>query len=115
MLDVTADFGASGCPGTFHLFYFKGVVQMARAEMVLTLPMAVYVDDNMLMGSDRAQVDAEMESFQEWALDIVGLVFKVAKVAQAGGRTSRSSLSTRGCPPSTCVRCRAWQGSSTAC
>ena len=41
--------------------------------------MAVYVDDNMLMGSDRAQVDAEMESFQEWALDIVGLVFKVAK------------------------------------
>ena len=44
-----------------------------------TLPMAVCVDDNMLMGSDRAQVDAEMESFQEWALDIVGLVFKVAK------------------------------------
>jgi hypothetical protein len=31
------------------------------------------------MGSDSAQVDAEMESFQEWALDIVGLVFKVAK------------------------------------
>ena len=28
MLDVTADFGASGCPGTFHLFYFKGVVQI---------------------------------------------------------------------------------------
>ena len=78
-MHLTADFGASGCPGTFHLFYFKGVVQMARAEMVLTLPMAVYVDDNMLMGSDRAQVDAEMESFQEWALDIVGLVFKVAK------------------------------------
>ena len=46
--------------------------------------MAVYVDDNMLMGSDSARVDAEMESFQEWALDIVGLVFKVAKVAQAG-------------------------------
>ena len=78
-MHLTADFGASGCPGTFHLFYFKGVVQMARAEMVLTLPIAVYVDDNMLMGSDRAQVDAEMESFQEWALDIVGLVFKVAK------------------------------------
>ena len=58
---------------------------------------------------------ARDESFQEWALDIVGLVFKVAKVAQAGGRTSRSSLSTRGCPPSTCVRCRAWLGSSTAC
>jgi hypothetical protein len=44
-----------------------------------TLPMAVCVDDNMLMGSDSAQVDAEMESFQEWALDIVGLVFKGAK------------------------------------
>ena len=41
--------------------------------------MAVYVDDNMLMGSDCAAVDAEMESFQTWALDIIGLVFKVAK------------------------------------
>ena len=59
-MHLTADFGASGCPGTFHLFSVRrGVVQMARAEQVLTLPMAVYVDDNMLMGSDRARVDAE--------------------------------------------------------
>ena len=29
--------------------------------------------------------------------------------------TLRSSLSARGCPPSTCVRCRRWPGSSTAC
>ena len=40
-MHLTADFGASGCPGTFHLFYVRGVVQMARAEQVLTLPMAV--------------------------------------------------------------------------
>ena len=38
---LMADFGAAGCPGTFHLFYVRGVVQMARAEHVLTLPMAV--------------------------------------------------------------------------
>ena len=52
---------------------------MARAEQVLTLPMAVYVDDNCLMGPCRERVDAEMQSFQAWALDVVGLVFKVAK------------------------------------
>jgi hypothetical protein len=33
-MHLPADFGASGCPGTFHLFYFKGVVQMARAEQL---------------------------------------------------------------------------------
>ena len=52
---------------------------MARAEQVLTLPMAVYVDDNCLMGPCRERVDAEMQSFQAWALDVVGLAFKVAK------------------------------------
>ena len=41
--------------------------------------MAVYVDDNCLMGPCRERVDAEMQSFQAWALDVVGLVFKVAK------------------------------------
>ena len=78
-LNTCADFGAAGTPGTFHLFYVRGVCQMARAEQVLTLPMAVYVDDNCLMGPCRERVDAEMLSFQAWALDVVGLVFKVAK------------------------------------
>ena len=49
-MHLTADFGASGCPGTFHLFYVRGVVQMARAEQVLTLPMAVYVATTCLWG-----------------------------------------------------------------
>ena len=78
-LHTCADFGAAGTPGTFHLFYVRGVCAMARAEQVLTLPMAVYVDDNCLMGPCRERVDAEMQSFQAWALDVVGLVFKVAK------------------------------------
>lgn len=78
-LNTCADFGAAGTPGTFHLIYVRCVVQMARAEQVLTLPMAVYVDDNCLMGPCRERVDAEMQSFQAWALDVVGLVFKVAK------------------------------------
>ena len=78
-MHLTADFGACGTPGTFHLFYVLGVVQMARAEQVLTLPMAVYVDDNMLMGADMAQVNAEMEAFQLWCRDVIGLIFKVAK------------------------------------
>ena len=41
--------------------------------------MAVYVDDNCLMGPCHERVDAEMQSFQAWALDVVGLAFKVAK------------------------------------
>ena len=85
-LHTCADFGAAGTPGTFHLFYVRCVCQMARAEQVLTLPMAVYVDDNCLMGPCRERVDAEMQSFQAWALDVVGLVFKVAKDRVAAQR-----------------------------
>ena len=43
----------------------------ARAAQVLTLPMAVCVDGNCLMGPCRGRVDAEMHSFQAWALDVV--------------------------------------------
>ena len=44
------DFGTSGMPGTFYIFFVKVVVQMGRSEMVLTLPMAIYVDDCGIIG-----------------------------------------------------------------
>ena len=64
-LHTCADFGAAGTPGIFHLFCVRCDAQ------VLTLPMAVYVDGNCLMGPCRGRVDAEMHSFQAWALDVV--------------------------------------------
>ena len=57
-----------------------------------TLPMAVCVDDNMLMGSDRAQVDAEMESFQEWALDMSSSAL-CSRSPRIGSRRGSSSPS----------------------
>ena len=66
-----ADFGAARTPGIFHLFCVCCVVLTARTAQVLTLPMAVYVDGNCLMGPCRGRVDAEMHSFQAWALDVV--------------------------------------------
>ena len=70
-LHTSADFGAAGMPGIFRLLCVRCVVLTARAAQVLTLPMAVYVDGNCLMGPCRGRVDAEMHSFQAWALDVV--------------------------------------------
>ena len=47
---VCGDFGTAGMPGTFKRF-FDVVVGMARSVHVLTLPMAVYVDDCALIGA----------------------------------------------------------------
>ena len=58
-LHTSADFGAAGMPGIFRLLCVRCVVLTARAAQVLTLPMAVYVDGNCLMGPCRGRVDAE--------------------------------------------------------
>ena len=52
---------------------------MARSLHVLTLPMAIYVDDCALMGSCQEQVDDEMLSFHAWAEAVCGVCFKVIK------------------------------------
>ena len=70
-LHTSADLGAAGMPGIFRLLCVRCVVLTARAAQVLTLPMAVYVDGNCLMGPCRGRVDAEMHSFRAWALDVV--------------------------------------------
>ena len=44
------DFGTRGLPGTFKIFFVDVVVQMARSELVLTLPLAIYVDDSAHSG-----------------------------------------------------------------
>ena len=64
ILHLFADFGTRGMPGTFKVFMVDVVVQMARSEFVITLPLTVYVDDAALTGETREGTDAEMEALQ---------------------------------------------------
>ena len=73
------DFGTNGMPGTFKIFLVDVVVQMARSEFVLTLPMVVYVDDAALVGDNAADTDAEMRAFQRWSWEVCGVPWKAAK------------------------------------
>jgi hypothetical protein len=73
------DFGTSGMPGTFYIFFVKVVVQMGRSEMVLTLPMVVYVDDCGFIGETKPELDAEATAFVEWSEENLGVCFKVSK------------------------------------
>ena len=78
-MHVFADFGAKGTPGTFQLFMVRVVVQMARSEMVLTLPMVIYVDDAGLIDDEQARCDTEMTEFQDWSWEVCGVPWKVSK------------------------------------
>ena len=79
MVHTCGDFGAAGMPGVFKIFFVDVVVGMARAASVLTLPMAIYVDDCGLIGSSQEQVDSEMKAFQDWSWKICGVAFKALK------------------------------------
>ena len=79
MVHTCGDFGAAGMPGTFKIFFVDVVVGMARAHAVLTLPMAIYVDDCALIGCSQAQVNEEMLAFQDWSKRVCGVAFKALK------------------------------------
>ena len=83
---IFADFGASGTPGTFKKFFVDVVVNMARSELVLTLPMPIFVDDCGLIGSDDVQVNAEMLAFHEFCDVVCGVFFKFLKDRAAAQR-----------------------------
>jgi hypothetical protein len=78
-MHLCGDFGTSGMPGCFKIFFVDVVVNMARSAMVLTLPMPVYVDDMGLIGPVADAVDAEMTAFHAWAMEVCGVMFKVIK------------------------------------
>ena len=78
-MHVCGDFGTRGMPGVFKIFFSDVVVNMARAENVLTLPMPIYVDDMGLIGHSASVVLAEMAMFQAWATMVCGVIFKVIK------------------------------------
>ena len=78
---LTGDFGASGMPGTWKIF-FDVMIGTARSVGVLTLPMPVYVDDLALIGQVAAQVDSEGEQLRDW-LEDHGVTMKKIKERSA--------------------------------
>ena len=78
-MHVFADFGAAGTPGTFKKFFVDVVVNMARSELVLTLPISIFVDDCGLIGYDQLQVDSEMLAFHTFCKVVCGVFFKFLK------------------------------------
>ena len=79
LVHTMGDFGSRGLPGTFKIFLVDVVVQMARSEFVLTLPLVVYVDDAGLIAEHKELVDTEMPVFQKWSKDVCGVDWKALK------------------------------------
>ena len=77
LMHIFGDFGSAGMPGSFYIVLVKVVIPMARSELILTLPMVIYVDDLALVGKPgrHAQVDAEMIAFQDFAEGKLGIYF----------------------------------------
>ena len=73
------DFGTRGLPGTWKIILVDVVVQMARCEMVISLPLVVYVDDTGLIGPCKVRTRAEFKDFQAWTTEVTGLEWKEIK------------------------------------
>ena len=69
-MHVCGDFGTSGFPGTFKIFFTDVVVNMARSELVLTLPMPVFVDDMGLIGPIPEILRKEWDNFKIFLADL---------------------------------------------
>ena len=77
-LHICGDFGTSGLPGSFKIFFTDVVVNMARSESILTLPMPVYVDDLSLIGKVVSVLVNEWQSFKAFLLSL-GIFMKDLK------------------------------------
>lgn len=80
LVHLFADFGTSGAPGEFKIFFVDVVVGVARSEMVISLPLVVHVDDLALIGPQQGRVNSEMRAFQPWCEEAgTGVTFKDLK------------------------------------
>jgi hypothetical protein len=85
-MHITADFGTKGIPGCFYIFYVCVVIPMARSELVISIPLVVYVDDNAAIGACEEEVNEEMTALQQWCRQVVGIAFKFLKDRRAAQR-----------------------------
>jgi hypothetical protein len=79
------DFGTRGMPGCFYIFFVRVVIPMARCEMIISLPLAIYVDDCAMCGPAKIELDGEMAELQAWCQRVCGVAFKAIK-DKAGAR-----------------------------
>ena len=77
------DFGTRGMPGTFKIFLVDVVIQMARSEMVITIPLVVYVDDVGGVSGDEEFLNMQMSAFQAWTALVCGILWKIMKDRKA--------------------------------
>ena len=87
-VNLFADFGTRGAPGTFKVILVDVFVQMAKSEFVLCIDIIVYVDDVALISSTEDEGNDAMATFQSWSTDVTGLDWKVDK----GLAASRAQL-----------------------
>jgi hypothetical protein len=76
---VFGDFGTKGMPGTFKIILVDVIVQMARSELILTLPVVVYVDDIGCIGPHYEKTRVEFKRFQGWSTEVTGIEWKEIK------------------------------------
>ena len=59
------------------------VIQMARSEMVITIPLVVYVDDVGGVSGDEEFLNMQMSAFQAWTALVCGILWKIIKDRKA--------------------------------
>ena len=62
-MQMHGDFGTRGMPGCFYIFFVRVVIPMAQSEMVVSLPLIVYVDDCAMIGPVKGELDNEKVSY----------------------------------------------------
>ena len=90
-VNLFADFGTCGAPGTFKVILVDVFVGVAQSEFVVSIPILVYVDDVALIAkNDEADAAAaeclansEMTAFMQFTSEFCGLGWKTLKLLLA--------------------------------
>ena len=85
-VNLFADFGTAGAPGTFKIFFEDVIMSMARSEQVVSVPTPIYVDDIQFIDESAAVADSEMEALHDFCAETCGVFFKVLKDRLAAER-----------------------------
>ena len=76
---IFGDFGTQGMPGAWKITLVDAIVQMARSELVITLPLVIYVDDIGCIGPCYAETRSQFKRFQSWSTEVTGVEWKELK------------------------------------
>lgn len=82
-VNVFADFGTRGAPGTFKVILVDVFIQMARSEFVISIPIVIYVDDVALISGSEADGNEQMGRLKSFTREVTGLDWKDDKELSA--------------------------------